>query len=244
MRVNPDRFARQLGIPGFGPSGQAKLADARVFVLGAGGLGLPTLTYLAAAGVGSITFIDFDTIDITNLNRQILYRPTDVGQRKTSVALSRLLAFNPDVAWRAVDASLSPELALTELHGVDLAVDCADNDAARRVLASAAHAHGIPMLHGSVAGFEGSVALLDSRSGPCYGCLYPDPVRVSRPAVLGAVVGTLGALLASEAIRFLCGIGVDRRGQLLLTDLERGTFDWVRVPRLADCPLCGPREAP
>lgn len=239
MRVSPDRFVRQLGIPGFGPAGQARLAAARVFVLGAGGLGLPALTYLAAAGVGAITFVDFDCVDITNLNRQFLYRPTDVGQRKAVVALERLRAFNPEVAWRALDATLSPDLAMQELGGVELAIDCADNDEARRVLARAAHAHSVPMLHGGVAGFEGSVALFDSRSGPCYGCLYPEPVQAPRPAVLGAVVGTLGALLATEAIRFLCGIGVDRRGQLLLSDFERGTFEWVRVPRLADCHLCG-----
>ena len=133
----------------------------------------------------------------------------------------------------------------TNMHTHTHARGCRSGGCARtfacgpNALARAAHTRGTPMLHGAVAGFDGCVALFDSRSGPCYGCLHPEPGELTRPAVLGAVVGTHGALLATEAIRFLCGIGVDRRGQLLLTDLERGTFEWVRVPRRDDCAICG-----
>jgi len=232
------RYARQLGIAGFGVEGQETLARARVFVLGAGGLGLPALVYLGAAGVGSITFIDQDRVEPTNLNRQFLYSESDVGKHKALVALDRLRAFNPEVAWRAWHEPLNESLASREVGEADIVLDCADNDAARRILARAACRAGKPMLHGAVAGFEASLALFDAASGPCYGCLYPETVPGSPPSVLGAVTGMVGAMMASEAIRCLCRIGPDRRGRLLLADFERGSFDWIRVEKRSDCPIC------
>lgn len=232
------RYARQLGIAGFGVEGQETLARARVFVLGAGGLGLPALVYLGAAGVGSISFIDLDRVEPTNLNRQFFYSEADAGKPKALVASDRLRTFNPEVAWRASHEPLSEELASREVAEADIVLDCADNDAARRMLAHAACHARKPMLHGAVAGFEASLALFDAPSGPCYGCLYPESAPGAPPPVLGAVAGMVGAMMASEAIRCLCRIGPDRRGQLLLADFERGSFDWIRLDKRSDCPIC------
>lgn len=235
-----ERYARQLGIPGIGESGQARLARASVFVLGAGGLGGPVLTYLGAAGVGEIAFVDRDVIELSNLNRQCLYNAAEIGESKAAVAARRLTSFNPEVRWRGHGEPLTPELARACLAGRDLALDCADNYATRRLLAAAAHAAGVPVIHGAVAAFEGTLGIFDSRTGPCFACVTPEPPgKPSPPPVLGAVAGALGCMMAGEAIRLICGVGPDRRGQVLLADLERGAFDWVRAVKMPACPVCG-----
>lgn len=221
--------------------GQAKLAAARVVVLGAGGLGFPLLSYLGAAGVGTITVVERDAVESTNLNRQLLYTEADLGRRKADVARERLRSQNPSVSWRLLDRSLDAPLAKELGREADLAVDCADNPASRRILAAAALAAGIPLVHGAVAGFEGTVGVFSPAGRPCLGCLEAGSSSgptVPPPAVLGAVVGVVGSLMATEAIRLLAGIGPPRFGELLLLDLERGAFDRVRLEPRPECELC------
>lgn len=226
-------------MPGLGERGQARLASARVLVVGAGGLGFPLLAYLGAAGVGRVTLVERDAVELTNLNRQLLFSAADLGRRKAGVAAERLRALNPEVAWRCLDRPLDPELAAAECRGADLAVDCADNRSARMILAAAAVAAGIPLVHGAVAGFEGTVAAFAPAGRPCLACLYPEPSGPAPPPpVLGAAVGVVGALMANEAVRLLAGIGPTRFGEPLLLDLERGTFDRVRLEPRPGCDLC------
>lgn len=234
-----DRYDRQLGIPGVGERGQARLQAGRVLVIGAGGLGFPVLTYLGAAGVGSITFVDDDRVEISNLNRQCLFGETDVGRHKVEAAAARLSALNSRVRWTPVCARLDDTLAARLVAGADIAVDCADNHAARLTLAAAARRAGVPLLHGAVAGFAGTLAVFDP-SGPCLACMYPPPLPSDEPpAVLGATAGAVGAMMAAECVRMLCGIGPSRAGRALLLDLECGSFDWVTIERRPGCELCG-----
>lgn len=209
-------------------------------VVGAGGLGFPVLAYLGAAGVGRITVVDRDAVELSNLNRQLLFSDSDLGQRKAAAAARRLGALNPEVTWRCLDRTFDAALAAVECLGADLAVDCTDNEPTRRVLAAAAVAAGIPMVHGAVAGFEGCVAAFAPAGRPCFACLDPKPPESAPPpAVLGAAVGVVGALMATAAVRCLAGIGPPRFGEMLLLDLERGSFDWVRVAARPGCEVCG-----
>jgi molybdopterin/thiamine biosynthesis adenylyltransferase len=235
-----ERYARQVIVPGIGEAGQVRLAGARVVVLGAGGLGFPVLSYLGAAGVGSVAVIDCDLVEASNLNRQCLFSESDLGQPKAGAAARRLRALNSEVSWEPVQATLTEELAARLLVGSDLALDCADNWEARAALAAAAWRAGVPLLHGAVAAFEGTLAWFAPPDGPCFRCVYPEPSRLPGPTpVLGAVPGVVGSLMATEAIRALCGIGRRRSGELLMLDLERGSFEWVTAPVDPACPSCG-----
>lgn len=234
------RYARQLGVPGIGEQGQRRLAGSRVLVLGAGGLGFPVLTYLTAAGVGTIVVVDRDAVEVTNLNRQCLFTESDVGRPKAEAATSRLAALNSTVRREAVQAELDDDLAARLLAGTDLAVDCADNWESRAALAAAAWRGGVPLVHGAVAGWEGTVAGFAPGASPCFRCVYPDSsAPAGPPPVLGAVVGAVGSLMASEAIRLLCGAGLRSPGRLLLLDAARGALDAVTASPVAGCPLCG-----
>ncbi len=234
------RYARQATVPGIGEAGQARLAAARVVVLGAGGLGFPVLSYLGAAGVGSVVIVDNDAVEASNLNRQCLFSESDVGQPKTAAAVRRLTALNSEVRWGPVQATLTEELATRLVAGADLAIDCADNWEARSALASAAWRAGVPLLHGAVAAFAGTLAWFAPPKAPCFRCVYPEPRRLAGPPpVLGAVPGVVGSLMAAEAVRALCRISSRRTGSLLMIDLERGTFDWVSASARPGCPLCG-----
>ncbi len=227
-------------MPGIGDAGQDRLARARVIVLGAGGLAFPVLSYLGAAGVGAVVVIDRDTVEESNLNRQCLFSEADVGQAKATAAVRRLRALNSTVRWEPVGESLGEDLAGRLLAGSDLAIDCADNWEARVALAGAAWRAGVPVVHGAVAAYEGTVACFRPPEGPCFRCVYPEPPRqASPPPVLGAAVGVVGSVMATEAIRGLCGAGWRPRGALLLLDLERGSFDWATAAPVPGCPLCG-----
>jgi molybdopterin/thiamine biosynthesis adenylyltransferase len=227
-------------VPGIGEAGQERLAAARVVVLGAGGLGFPLLSYLGAAGVGTVVLVDHDVVEASNLNRQCLFSESDLGQPKATAAARRLSTLNSEVRWEPIQATLTEDVAARLMIGADLAVDCADNWEARAALAAAAWRAGAPLLHGAVAGFEGTLAWFVPPAGTCFRCLYPQPGTPGGPTpVLGAVAGVVGALMAAEAIRALCGIGKPRTGALLLLDLERGSFAWVSASPRPGCPLCG-----
>ena len=235
-----ERYARQLGVPGIGEAGQARLATARVVVLGAGGLGFPVLTYLGAAGVGTVVVVDRDVVEPSNLNRQCLFAESDLGLPKAVAAVRRLAALNSGVSWEPVEAALDDALAARLLAGADLAVDCADNREARVALAGAAWHAGVPLVHGAVAAWQGTVATFAGGGSPCFRCVYLEPLREDAPPpVLGAVAGVVGSLMATEAIRAICGAGTRPTGELLLLDLERGTFDRAAVAPAPKCPLCG-----
>jgi molybdopterin/thiamine biosynthesis adenylyltransferase len=229
-----------LTVPGIGAAGQERLAAARVVVLGAGGLGFPVLSYLGAAGVGTVAIVDHDTVQASNLNRQCLFSEVDVGEPKATTAARHLAALNSEVRWEPVLAPLSTELAGRLLANADLAIDCADNWEARATLATAAWRAGVSLLHGAVAAFEGTLAWFEPPAGPCFRCVYPEPPAAAGPTpVLGAVAGVVGSLMATEAIRALCRIGGRQPGTLLLLDLERSSFERVKAGVRAGCPLCG-----
>jgi adenylyltransferase/sulfurtransferase len=229
-------------VPGIGDAGQKRLAAARVVVLGAGGLGFPVLSYLGAAGVGTVVIVDHDTVQASNLNRQCLFSENAIGEPKATAAARRLMALNSEVRWEPVRAALSEDLAGRLLADADLAIDCADNWEARVALAAAAWRAGVPLLHGAVASFEGTLAWFEPPAGPCFRCLYPEPPTSGGPTpILGSVAGVVGSLMATEAIRALCGIGAGRPGALLLLDLERCTFDRVNAAIRSGCQLCGGR---
>lgn len=213
-------------------------------VLGAGGLGFPVLSYLGAAGIGSITVVERDAVELTNLNRQLLFTEADLGRRKADVARERLETLDPSVSWRVLDQVLDLDLASELCRDADLAVDCADNVASRRTLAAAALTAGIPLVHGAVAAFEGTVCVFGPAGRPCLGCLDPEgpPNAAASTPVLGAAVGVVGSLMATEALRLLAGIGPPRFGELLLVDLERRAFDRVLLEPSPGCPLCGGAE--
>ena len=199
------------------------------------------LSYLGAAGVGHVTVVERDAVEISNLNRQLLFTERDLGRRKAEVARERLEALDPSLSWRVLDRELDPDLASKLCREADLAVDCADNAASRRTLAAAALHAGIPLVHGAVAAFEGTVCVFGPAGRPCLGCLDPrgSPDAAAPTPVLGAAVGVVGSLMATEAIRLLVGVGPPRFGELLLVDLERRAFDRVVVEPLPGCTLCG-----
>lgn len=234
------RYSRQLAVPGIGTNGQQRLMNSCVLVVGTGGLGTPVLTYLAAAGVGHLTFLDHDAIDLSNLNRQVLFSPSDIGLRKTDRIEKQLSCFNPDLNIHAIDASLTPDLAESLCHSVNLVLDCTDNDPTRRIISRAAHGAGIPMIHGAIAGFEATLAVFRSQISACYGCAYPEPILTeSKIPVLGAVAGAVGSMMAVEAVRLLLDIGVDHSSSMLMIDFERGSFDRIRLEKVPNCDVCG-----
>lgn len=234
------RYARQVSVPGIGEAGQARLATARVVVLGAGGLGFPVLTYLGAAGVGSVVIVDRDVVELSNLNRQCLFTESDLGRGKATAAVQRLRDLNSGVRWEPVEAALDEALATRLLAGADLAVDCADNWEARAALAAAAWRASVPLVHGAMAGWDGTVATFTPGASPCFRCVYPEPLREEAPpSVLGAAAGVVGSLMAAEAIRLLCGATRGCPGQLLLLDVARGSLDAVSASPIPGCPLCG-----
>ena len=234
------RYARQLAVPGIGAAGQAKLAASRVLVLGAGGLGFPVLTYLGAAGVGTIVIVDSDRVEASNLNRQCLFGEADLGLPKAEAAARRLRSLNSEVRWEAVQQELGEGNAAALVAGCDLAVDCADNWDTRAALAAAAWRAGVPLVHGAVAAWDGTVATFVAGASPCFRCVYPEPPAPGEPPpVLGAVAGVVGSLMAAEAIRVLCGAARRRPGQLLLLDLDRGALDVASALPIPACPLCG-----
>lgn len=240
-----ERYDRQIRLVGFGVEGQRHLADATIAVVGAGGLGCPALSYLATAGVGSIVVVDHDTVDLTNLQRQPLYATADVGQPKVKVAAERLHALNPSVEVSAVQTMVTDENVQTLIASSDVVIDATDNFAVRHALNAACVALRVPLVHASVYGFEGRLAVFNPTDGPCYRCLFPaDPagdavLDCATIGVLGAVTGVLGSLQASAAIQIAARVDHDLFGVLTMYDARSGRFDHMAMTRRLDCPVCG-----
>ena len=236
------RYARQLVLPGVGEEGQERLGRSSVLVVGAGGLGSPALLYLAAVGVGRIGVVEPDRVELSNLNRQILYTEADLGRPKAEVARERLLALNPHIEVEAYPERFSAALADRLVPEYDLLLDASDNFPTRYLANDAAVIHDRPLVHGAVYRYEGRVSVFHYQGGPCYRCLFPRPPR--RPAggeagVLGTLPGVIGALMAAEAVKVLLGLGEPLSGRLLIYDTLHAEFRRLSFPRDPACPVCG-----
>jgi len=240
------RYGRHLIIPEVGLAGQKKLKAARVLVVGAGGLGSPLSLYLAAAGVGHIGLVDFDVVDESNLQRQVLYTSKDVNRPKLEVAKDRLTALNPFIEVETYETRLTSENALEIIKDYDIVVDGTDNFPTRYLVNDACALLGKPNVYGSIFRFDGQVSVFDARKGPCYRCLYPEPPppglvpSCAEGGVLGVLPGVVGALQAMETIKLIVGIGEPLIGRLLLFDGLHMRFTELRVRKDPNCPLCGP----
>jgi molybdopterin/thiamine biosynthesis adenylyltransferase/rhodanese-related sulfurtransferase len=240
------RYSRHLLIPEVGETGQQKLLDARVLLVGAGGLGSPASLYLAAAGVGTLGIVDADVVDDSNLQRQIVHSTERLGEPKVASAQRTIEALNPDVTVLPFEERLTSENVDRILaHGWDVIVDGADNFPTRYLVNDASIWHGVPVVHGSIYRFEGQVTVFSPRVGPCYRCLYPAPPppelapSCAEGGVLGVLPGIVGSLQASEALKLILDAGDTLTGRLLLFDALHTTFDEVTVRRNASCPVCG-----
>ncbi|MHB1932466.1 MAG: molybdopterin-synthase adenylyltransferase MoeB [Thermoplasmata archaeon] len=246
-REEMQRYSRHLLLPEVGLRGQRKLKEARVLLVGAGGLGSPTATYLAAAGVGRIGLVEFDTVDLSNLQRQILYTTEDLGRPKLEVAAERLRALNPEVTVEPHPGPLTSANALDLLKCYDVVVDGTDNFPTRYLVNDAAVLTGIPNVYGSIYRFEGQVTVFGGRAGPCYRCLYPEPPppnlvpSCAEAGVLGVLPGVVGLLQAIETLKLLLGVGEPLIGRLLLFDALALRFRELQVRASPDCDLCGPK---
>ncbi len=240
-----DRYRRHLSLPEMGLEGQEKLLDSSVLLIGAGGLGCPLALYLAAAGVGRLGLVDNDTVDTSNLQRQILYRTDDVGRSKVAVAQERVHALNPDVEVTAYETQLSSDNALEIFADYDVVVDGTDNFPTRYLSNDACVLLGKPNVYGSIFRFEGQASVFDARTGPCYRCLFPEPPppgavpSCAEGGVLGVLPGIIATIQATEAIKLLIGRGRSLSGRLLLYDALSMEFNEFQLKKDPDCPVCG-----
>lgn len=242
-----ERYARQILLKEVGGAGQLRLLNARVVLLGAGGLGSPAAYYLAAAGVGHLTIADHDRVDISNLQRQILHTTDRIGQPKTASALQALQALNPDIQLVPFTERVTAENVNALVRQGDLVLDGSDTFATRYLLNRACFVEKKPLVSAAVLGFEGQLSLFlhgVDATAPCYQCLYPDPPApgaiptCNSAGVLGAVTGVLGAWQAAEAIKVLLGVGESLAGKLLLINLLHGQIQRIRIAKNPACPLC------
>lgn len=237
VKNSNERFLRQ--IPLIGDAGQKKLHNARVLVAGAGGLGSAIVTYLSAAGVGHIRIVDEDMVEGSNLNRQILYREQDVGACKVKVARQMIYAFSHDTQVDAVCRHIDVASVEDLVEEVDLIVDGMDNFPTRFLLNRAAISKNIPFIHGAVNGFYGQVTTIIPGITPCLRCIVPNPPEWEKPPIIGVTCGTIGCIEATEAIKYITGVGEILKNRLLLWDGLRGDSDTISVIKSPDCDDCG-----
>lgn len=231
-----ERYRRQTMV--FGEEGQERLKRATVFVAGAGGLGCPVALYLAAAGVGRIRLADRDTVDLSNLNRQVLHATPDIGRPKVVSAAEKLAALNPEVAVEAVRTVIDAATVAGLAAGADVIVDAMDNFEARYLLNETAVERGIPLVHGGISGYFGQATTVVPGKTPCLRCLFPSaPPDETFPA-LGTTAGVIGLVQANETIKYLTGSGDLLAGRLLLWDGMRTTIETIELKRQAGCPVC------
>jgi molybdopterin-synthase adenylyltransferase len=230
--------------PVFGAAEQARLRDAAALVIGAGGLGSPALLYLAAAGIGRIAVSDFDTVDITNLQRQVLFTTEDLGRSKSEAAAMRLAALNPDTEVEPITARLIGDALAMAVARADVVLDCCDNFGTRFALNAACVAAGKPLVSGAAIRFEGQLAVFraDRDGGPCYRCLWEEDAEGLEDCrgngVLGPVTGVIGSMMAVEALKIASGCAPSADGKLMLYDAREGSWRSLRIERDPACPVC------
>jgi sulfur-carrier protein adenylyltransferase/sulfurtransferase len=239
-----ERYSRHLLLPEVGPEGQQKLLDAKVLLLGAGGLGSPAALYLAAAGVGTLGIVDNDEVDLSNLQRQVIHSTERIGVSKVDSAEQTITALNPDVKVKKYPVRLGPENIMEILPGYDIVVDGLDNFPTRYLLNDASVRLQIPVVSAAILGFEGQLSVFKPYDGPCYRCLFPVPPPAELApscganGVLGVLPGTMGLLQATEVIKLILGEGETLVGRLLMYDALAATATEVRVRRDPECPIC------
>lgn len=242
-REELDRYARHIVLPGVGGAGQARLKQSSVLVVGAGGLGSPVLLYLAAAGVGRLGIVEMDTVDLSNLQRQVLFASDEVGQPKAEAAKKRLLALNPNIAVDVYATRLSAENALKTLRPYDLVVDASDNFPTRYLLSDACVLLGKPLVYGAIHQFEGQVSVFNHAGGPCYRCFFPEPPQTvpncAEAGVFGVLPGVVGSLMATEVLKLLLDIGETLSGKVLVYDGLYSEFRTLGLRRREGCAGCG-----
>ena len=239
------RYSRHLIMPEVGVEGQRKLKASKVLCIGAGGLGSPVAMYLAAAGVGTLGIVDFDTVDFSNLQRQILHGTPDVGRPKLDSAKDKLHALNPEIDIETYEVALSSQNAMKLLERYDVIVDGTDNFPTRYLVNDACVLLGKPNAYGSIFRFEGQASVFATKDGPCYRCLYPEPPppglvpSCAEGGVLGVLPGLIGVIQATETVKLIMGIGEPLIGRFLIYDALRMRFRELKLRKDADCPVCG-----
>ena len=239
------RYSRHLLLPEVGVEGQARLGAARVLVIGAGGLGSPAALYLAAAGIGTIGLVDFDAVDVTNLQRQIMHGTAMIGRPKLESASARLADLNPHVAVVPHAVRLASDNARGIIAAYDVVVDGTDNFPTRYLVNDACVLEGKPLIYGSIFRFDGQASVFDAARGPCYRCLYPEPPppglvpSCAEGGVLGVLPGIIGSIQALEAIKLVLGIGESLVGRLVLVDALRFRIRELTLRKDPECPVCG-----
>ncbi len=239
------RYSRHIILPEVGEEGQRRLKGARVLIVGAGGLGCPAALYLGAAGVGTIGIVDFDNIDLTNLQRQVLHSTSAVGTSKCQSVKQRIADLNPDVTVNVHEQSLSSQNISAILSGYDIVLDATDNFSTRYLINDACVLNKKPDVYGAIYRFEGQVSVFAAPSGPCYRCLFPDPPppeavpNCAEGGVLGVLAGAVGVLQATEVIKLILGLGNTLVGRLFLYDALDMDFRTLDIKRNPACPICG-----
>lgn len=239
------RYSRQLLLPAFDVAGQLKLKASHVLVVGGGGLGCPVALYLGAAGVGRMTLVDDDQVDVSNLQRQVAFSEAQVGESKAAMLAARVRSINPLVEVDVVTSRLDGEALLAQVASATVVVDCTDNFHTRFALNRACVSEQVPLISGAAIRAEGQLSVFDSRraDSPCYHCLYPEEgnedLTCSEAGVIGPLVGMIGASQAMEAIKVISGVGESLVGRLLILDAWRMEWRQMALARDPDCPVCG-----
>ncbi|WP_295752047.1 HesA/MoeB/ThiF family protein [Undibacterium sp.] len=244
------RYSRHILLDQIGIEGQEKINLAHALVIGAGGLGSPTAFYLASAGVGKITLVDDDEVDLTNLQRQILHTTERVGQPKVSSAKQTLQQINPEIEVIALQERVNAERLAELLQDVSIVLDCCDNFRTRHAINAACVNQAVPLISGAAISFDGQISVFDARdaNSPCYACLFPptdkfEETMCSSMGVFAPLVGIIGSMQAAEALKVIMGIGKSLSGRLLLLDAQNMEWTTIKVARNPACPVCGQKHA-
>jgi molybdopterin/thiamine biosynthesis adenylyltransferase len=242
------RYSRHILLDEIGVEGQQRILDGHALVIGAGGLGSPVALYLGTAGVGRLTLVDHDTVDVTNLQRQIAHNLARVGQPKAESARQTIAAINPDVQVQAVIHRADAAWLAEAVAQADVVLDCSDNFVTRQAVNAACVAARKPLVSGAAIGFDGQISVYDTRDAeaPCYACLFPpeatfEEVRCATMGVFAPLVGIIGSMQAAEALKLLAGVGSSLAGRLQMLDARRMEWTEIRLPRQSACPVCAGR---
>jgi molybdopterin/thiamine biosynthesis adenylyltransferase len=244
------RYSRHILLDQIGIEGQEKINQAHALVIGAGGLGSPAAFYLASAGVGKITLVDDDEVDLTNLQRQILHTTERVGQPKVASAKQTLQQINPEIEIIALQERVGAERLSQLVQSATLVLDCCDNFSTRHAVNAACVKHAVPLVSGAAISFDGQISVFDARdaNSPCYACLFPrtdkfEETMCSSMGVFAPLVGIIGSMQAAEALKVIMGIGQSLSGRLLLLDAQNMEWTTIKVARNPACPVCGQKHA-